>query len=124
MTIGRIVQSPELYSSRPLKIRATSGMRAGRSSPTPRDLNRTLRRIFTLIELLVVVAVIAILAALLLPALKNAREYALQSICANSLNQMGLANAQYMNDYSEYMGRAVLSHRRRNDRWHSLPLDG
>lgn len=64
------------------------------SSPT------ALRRgAFTLIELLVVIAVIALLIAILLPALKGARDSAKAVICLSNMRQIGVGLVSYAGDF-------------------------
>lgn len=58
---------------------------------------------FTLIELLVVIAVIAILAALLLPALRQGKNSALQIQCLSQNKQLALAFQMYAHDNRDSM---------------------
>ncbi len=67
----------------------------------PKPWRRQAKQAFTLVELLVVIAIIALLAALLLPALKGARNTSKRAVCVSNLRQIGLAQLNYSNDYSD-----------------------
>ncbi|MFZ2657772.1 MAG: prepilin-type N-terminal cleavage/methylation domain-containing protein [Victivallales bacterium] len=69
----------------------------------PKRKRRQVQQVFTLIELLLVIAIIAILAAMLLPALKSAKDTAKKISCKNTLRQMDAANILYAGDWNEHI---------------------
>ena len=72
---------------------------------------------FTLIELLIVIAIIAILAAMLLPALQNARESSKRIKCVNNLRQIFTGLAQYGNDFGYYPAAKPKVYENFNQQW-------
>ena len=86
-----------------MKSLATITRGAGRP---PRSPARQRRPGFTLIELLVVIAIIAILAALLLPALSRAQEFAKSIQCLNQLRQISLATRLYAEENEDSFPRS------------------
>jgi len=70
---------------------------------------------FTLIELLVVIAIIGILAAMILPALAQAKESGRRVKCTSNVHQLNLANIMYVSDNG-----GSYSPRDSTERWPSL----
>jgi len=67
------------------------------------------RSAFTLVEILVVVSLIALLSAILLPALRSARESARTAVCLTNLHSIGQGSAGYLvaNNFPPYFDDAI-----------------
>ncbi|MHB1767519.1 MAG: prepilin-type N-terminal cleavage/methylation domain-containing protein [Phycisphaerae bacterium] len=68
---------------------------------TRRHLHERLQAGFTLVELLVVISIIAILIALLLPALAQARQDALSTVCLANLRSQGQMLSEYETTFED-----------------------
>ena len=66
------------------------------------DFHKKDGRAFTLIELLVVIAIVALLAALLMPALSNAKQQGYKARCQGHLHQVGIALHMFVADDSRF----------------------
>jgi prepilin-type processing-associated H-X9-DG protein/prepilin-type N-terminal cleavage/methylation domain-containing protein len=74
-------------------------------------------RSFTLIEVLVVSAIVSVLAALVLPALKSAKEAGSQARCMSNMRQLGQAFRMYADDRG---GKYPLTWVNNSDNWQSF----
>ena len=67
-----------------------------------------IRRAFTLIELLVVIAIIALLMAIIMPALRAAKDQARLVICSNNQRQLAIGVNTYMADNDAKMPPCIV----------------
>ncbi|MFW6058529.1 MAG: DUF1559 domain-containing protein [Phycisphaeraceae bacterium] len=83
-------------------IHRTARLRPGDVTPAARH-----RSAFTLVELLVVISITALLIALLLPALRAARESARSAQCMSNLRQVGIAMHSYLHSEKRFPLRTI-----------------
>jgi prepilin-type N-terminal cleavage/methylation domain-containing protein/prepilin-type processing-associated H-X9-DG protein len=79
---------------------------------------------FTLIELLIVIAIIAILAAMLLPALNQARAKAHDIVCKNNLANIGQMFNMYLIDYDGFAPSFSMKNSNGQERYWSTFMAG
>ena len=107
-----------LYCLKKIHKNCTSLRPSGRTSRLPQanssHLHIFTQSAFTLIELLVVIAIIAILAAMLLPALQQARERARSSACVSNLKSWSMANSFYHQEHNDFLLGNMVNNAQKN----------
>lgn len=82
------------------------------------------RGAFSLIELLVVIAIIVLLVAILLPALRSARETAKTNLCLSNQKQLAIAFHTYADDFRERFVGAYTNLDTHPESWVDYPRTG